>query len=417
MYLSVGLGANLGLIKDHLNSHKKNVFLTITIFFLLASVFFSLLFFMAYWEANSIVGRVENQPDYQYANGTVTATHEGIVTVNNYSPWVQGIIRVTIYKERRYSDTQTPVFDYDNEISLEQETYKITFADNTVYFSSFDKPPFLNAASLNLLSETVVTVNWTVITPPPSPHEFSPDVTYFLKYDLLTGSGFSFKAILKPIFSIVPEAYQSLFGGFLFFCFSTLTGFIAIVYVLRDKLDIKKSYVHIRDLINKGVRYDTVNEVNESMTWTEHGPTLLGSLSRIAFGLSLLILKIQTSISVKQIKAKCLVEKKKMIVKELAEDIDIKESKISDLIPEKQTILVLIGLLTSLGLSFAFNMNIILPLLLSIVIFYVFLNIGAILYFTGKSKETALPLLLFIMTVVAASFQMVVSLIRSILGV
>ena len=401
-----------------MNSPKKNIKFAVALTLLLVSASFSILFFMAYWEANSVVGRVDNQPNYRYVNGTVIATHEGIVTVNNYSPWLQGLIRVTIYKQDRYSDTQKPVFDYENEISLEQETYKTTFADNTVSFSSFDKPPFLNAANLNLLSETVITVNWTAITPPPSPHGFAPDVTYFLKYDILTKySGFSFKEFLQPILSIVPDIFQSLFVGFLFFCFSTLTGFIAIVYVLRDKSDIRKSYVEIRDAKNERIRYDTINEFHDNVIWTEHGPTLLGSFSRILFGLSMLILKIQTSVSVKQIKAKCLVEKKRMIVKELSEDIDIKESKISDLIPEKQTILVLIGLFTSLGLSFAFNLNIISPLLLSVVIFYVFLNIGAILYFTGKSKETAIPILLLVVTVVAASFQIMVSLIRSIYGV
>ena len=125
----------------------------------------------------------------------------------------------------------------------------------------------------------MVTVKWKVTTASPSPHWFQPDVTYFLNYSIIE-RGFTFKAMFQPMLNVVPDAFQPITIGILFFCSCTLTGFLTIAYVLRDKPSIKKSYDYIKNLNNKELTAESVNELTDNLKWAKYGSNLLGGFSR-----------------------------------------------------------------------------------------------------------------------------------------
>jgi hypothetical protein len=243
-------------------------------------------------------------------------------------------------------------------------------------------------------------------------HDIYPVSEYRLNY-VLREAGLSFRSLLNPLLNI-SAVYQPLAIGILFLISCTLSGFAAITYKLTDKPNIKKSYVYIREIKKRKVKKENFTELSDNIILAKYGPNLLGGPSRLAFGLCTLILKTQASLSCRQLRDRCIIAKNDKYATEFAQNIEVEENKISDLIPEKQTILVAIGLLTTLGISFAFNMGVILPLPLSIAALYVFLNIGAVFYFTGKSIYIGLPLILFLIFLVAMSYQTAVTLIWTI---
>jgi hypothetical protein len=98
---------------------------------------------------------------------------------------------------------------------------------------------------------------------------------------------------------------------------------------------------------------------------------------------------------------------------EFKDNTESGESKVTDLIPENKTILALVGILTTVGVSLSFNLAAIAPVLLSIGAFYVFLNIGSTFYlFNGKSRDIALPLLLLLIATTALSYQTILTFLR-----
>lgn len=375
--------------------------------------------FMAYWETNSTNQNLQTIPTNEYANGTLVTSNKMTLTIENYVPWLAKTILFDVYRDTYLPNSSTPkterVYNLTAEnITIQQMTWTVTYGESTLGSPvTFSNPPTLTGFSIPRMSKSTITIDWKYNTT--QPHFNSSQITYGLGFSLTPRSGFSLSSLLQPILRVVPYDFQPLLLSFIFFLPCTLTGFISAMYALRNKPVVKNAYHYLRDFdSNDPESDDNIKKLKKNINALKYGPNLLGSVPRLFLGLSLLIFKLRVSALCKYQDAKCTIETNDKFEKEFSTNIEAKESKVSDLIPENKTILALIGILTSVGVSLSFNLGAIAPVLLSIGAFYVFLNIGSTFYlFGGKSKDLALPTLLFFVAIAAMSFQTILLLLRA----
>jgi len=88
------------------------------------------------------------------------------------------------------------------------------------------------------------------------------------------------------------------------------------------------------------------------------------------------------------------------LLSEYSEDSD---TKLSDFIPEQKSVIVILGFLASVGISFSWNIGAALPFLYSLGIFYVFLNLGSSLYLVKISKKDIFWIVIAVISVIFAT--------------
>ena len=305
-------------------------------------------------------------------------------------------------------------------ISIEQITWEITYGDNNEKTpETFIHPSDLVSLYLPRMSKNNITIEYKYNT---TENNLDPQVSYGISVSIRPRDGVVISSMFQPVLNLFPYTAQGLILGILFFLSCTLTGFISAIYVfkplkaMKPSLNVRKSYHDIRTFDTTSVAHEgNVDGLKKNICSVKNGPSILGSLSRLVLGLSLLIFKMRVSSICKSKYAKCNLESNDAYGKEFNANIDVAEKSISDLIPEKQTILAIVGILTAVGVSLSFNLGAVAPVLLSIGAFYVFLNIGSTFYlFSEKLRDILWPIVFLLIAIGAMSFQAALSIVRNI---
>lgn len=113
---------------------------------------------------------------------------------------------------------------------------------------------------------------------------------------------------------------------------------------------------------------------------------------KLLFGLSIFVVKAMINNSFKEHEEninsyKIAPYKRNSLSKIFAKSKKQTFEKIADTLPELKTILVVVGALASVGITFSFNIGATAAFLYSLAMFYFFFNLGSIFQFVIKSRK------------------------------
>jgi len=400
-------------------SHKFYPYLLLAI-----AVLGSVLLFLAYWESNSVNETFQTQTGYQYLNGSQLVTKTSTITIDNYYPLISRDISAAIMKRITYAWNETPqTITIENSasdlkaenITIEQITWKRTYGDTELSPPlTITNPATLPRIGTGGMSRNTITISWKYKV---SETNGALPYVYYLMTPTITQptNNFSLKSIISKMTFWLPSLCKTLVISFVFDLLFAAAGFVFSRFALRDKSSLKEAFQYLkgfnvqktRNLENVAraqpfspmARKQSENQLKElkrNLETLEHSPNRLGTTAGITLGLSILFFKASIANLCKRHRDDSALLDLKTFEDEFSKYLKSKETTISDLIPEKETILILTGFFTSVGISFSFNMGALAPFLFSVGVFYAFLNIGSAFYIFRKSvRDELLVLFLF----------------------
>jgi hypothetical protein len=410
----------LGKIETEASKESKNqdvIIMVLGLVFVLALAS-SGIFFLAFWEKYSTGETFDVQPEYKRVDGTTIVTEKATIVIDNYYPFISRWFIPYIEKEIDDHQGNVTTLEIGNRpesyaaenITIQQMAWKTTYLDGSDGPQLTEiNPNSISEVDTAGMSRNIITLTWSYNK---TENPYSPEVFYLLQYHTVKNNPLGVTRFFDYIYFMRSDQ-QKLVFGVLFYCSSAFAGFFLTWLILLRRTDYKKARRYLKQFdYNQMENANSTTELSYNLKVLKYFPNLLRSAWRFLLGLSLLLFKVHVANCCKYYRDECNLECKMKFQNEFSNNAVLVESKVSDLLPEKQTILILIGLLTSFGVTFSFNLGALAPFTYSLVVFYIFLNIGSTFYLFGRTRDLIWPSILFAIAILAVSAPAIFSMLR-----
>jgi hypothetical protein len=208
--------------------------------------------------------------------------------------------------------------------------------------------------------------------------------------------------LMRPFSSLFSQDGNGLTSDIIFYLSITAAGFALASLIFRKQFDLKRAGNYFLKDFNSEKNKNSTQQISSNLKILECSPNLIGGFTRIIFGLSILLFKSRMNYQIKKLQIRSALKDDKETEGVLATYLATSDTKLADLIPEQKTILLILGFLASVGISFSWNLGAMTPLLYSLALFYVFLNLGSSLYLLKESTTDQIWILIFIFGLIFA---------------
>jgi hypothetical protein len=399
----------------------KSIRLLLTILVILTCVLGSIVIFARIWEGNADTGTSQVLTEVEYLNTTriyhtkwtiICEYYFPFTTVSrepNITKWLLSYVLVDNVRNYRYTSRE---FVNNSLESLRKENITIGSVESEWTYGEKDvrhPEKEINAAHfpdyvIYPMAKSTITIDWSYEIS--QSDDMPPYVRYELSYiDIRAERGYDWIALevdrlLRPIVGIFPDDVRSLATQVVYYSFIVLFGFVFCSFLFRKKSDLKQAYKYLI----KG-KIDKTEDLSKNLKILTYRPKLLGGFTRIVCGLSIILFRNSINSQIKNLKNKNALEGSEDIDKQLSHYADDSDNKLSDLIPEQKTVLLALGFLTSVGISFSWNIGAVAPFLYSLGLFYVLLNLGSSFYLLRASKKDAIWIVIVLIGVILVSLS------------
>jgi hypothetical protein len=423
--------------RNILRYKRKSIQALVLVFLALAS----LLMFIGLWEENSNKQQIHTDVEIEHIdqgkqNETRIYHIQTIVIFENYFPFYSNNYQpvLTKYFTSYYSNpsshlvTTPPPEEISFSLRNWNEATNITVESierTYTYGEEEVKPPVKETGgSFNYLAPVAMakntyTIKWNYVISAHSIDDNQSSLSgYQLRYDPIYNTGLNIKStfnyLLNPISTGLPLGIGMLIPPLIFDLLIVLLGFTFSWFIFRKKSDLKNAYKVISKEANLQENKADTKELSGHLRVLRYAPTLLGSLTRIIFGLSILLFKNSINGKVKRLLNKSSLQGEEDAKAPFAKYLEDSDTGLSELIPEQKTILLVIGFLASVGISFSWNIGAATPFLYSVGLFYLFINLGGALYLLkGSSKEIVLIVVVILVLILATLIPQILEVLRN----
>jgi len=371
------------------------------------------------WADRSISGgKPEKHVQEKHQDGKILFVTNTTFVIENYFPFQNYGFDIKLQKQiysRNSDGTLNEEWEPDldpSEATLTAENINISSWDKIATYGSIEisSEHYINPIELTgfnsvALSKTIVTFNWTY----EKPEGFEGSYYFFTvkAYEWGTSPFYPYIQWMRNFYHTFP------LNEIGYHLFSIAVGFFFGWFALRKKSEVKEAYRYLSTSFNAGEQEPLGVKLLTSLKNLRYFPNQMGALGKIVFGPSIFLFRIYINNLISERKKESAFYGKKSVVKAFSLYPEDKISKIQDFVPELRTVVLVLGFLTSIGLSFSWNLDALTPLIYSLGLFYVFINIGATIYLVGKSKKDLIWIIISIVTVILALyFQEIINSLR-----
>jgi hypothetical protein len=360
----------------------------------------SLFVFSDFWEDNATnISEITNV-DAKIVDGMQTIMVDTTFVVENYFPGKN----MTLYP--KICDRSIGNSDLPHEIPNKNQTLKDlniiinSFSVKSKYGDEsiepdyrFQNPTKFYELIIPSLSKTTITYDWNYNNT--ESIEIKDAVRFFLTYSE-TESPIAFvsgeenllnslKGLTNYLMPYLIFAISGLFFAYIIFVYwnSEITDATITLLEFQSKSDAKPNG-------NKSPLQDEIIKNVETLT---NFPNNNSIITRLMFGLGIFIFEYVINNKLTKFHEKIssfniAPYKKEKLEKSLLEHSTQSFKDFLDFIPELKTIsLIIVGFVTSVGISFSWNIGAVLPLLYSAAIYYLFINLGSVILLLHRSTK------------------------------
>ena len=352
----------------------------------------SLKFFNDVWQEQAFKIDRKTQTEVQLQNGIATVVNNSTLIVENYYPLHNFTAYPIIYERNSTHIIWQSNYTQQNlaalNIIIDSYVIKTAYGENELYppYKSINSTAFPVVETAGM-TKTSLIINWRYNKT--EAETVQEEKSYALLY---TGSPNATIIRISPeeglsreIVSILEGAIPYLFfitSGFAFSWYAFGKGELMKDYAVLSKFP--KAYREAKNAEKKEMETSLKNIISF--------PKKVGRGWRLIFGLSIFVVKAIVNNSCKEHDESIGSYKIAAFRRKSLSDIFSKYKKqtfekIEDTLPEIKTILIVVGFLASIGISFSFNVGAAGAFVYSLALFYFFFNLGSIFQCIIKSNK------------------------------
>ena len=367
----------------------------------------SLFLFTALWEKNAI------QPKFSVSNVETENTNSGKIyhiiskadielyfpnSRNNFQPNITKIGRPYNYVLRPNLGEIT-----NTETSLKNEHIKVESYEATYWYGNEEIYSPIKETNLTYfptlpaypMTKNSYIIKWSYEIPEnESGHLRSIELNYW--------TGTLGPNLMRSFNSLFPQDTNELIISIIFYLLITTLGLGYSAFLFRKQQDLKTANKYFYKDFNSEQNSCNSEKLSTNLRILTFTPNLFGSATRIIFGLSILLFKSRMNSQIKNLQNRSALRCDRDVEGAFAKYLENSDSKLSDLIPEQKTLMLALGFFASVGISFSWNFGAMTPLLFSLALFYVFLNLGSTIYLLRESRSDQTWILVVIFGLVFA---------------
>ena len=403
---------------------SRNTLVILILFSLFVGI---LILFAVSWKDQALNQYQKSKMDVQFLNGSRIVNMTSTVIVENYFPFSSPTIFTRVFERTLRAGTEEKWVEIRNdpeELTAKNITIK-SIVVNLTYGNEEIRPPlkennpdrFLNIKILGMSKATII-IDWSYEMNEPNAGEGWSNI-------LLVFTDDRDQVTLYSGGEALPWVISGMFWRILSYLFFVASGFVFSWFAFREKESEKENkkkelYEAFSDLAKFNPEDNrNVKKSLPSLKKLIEFPNQIGGFKRIVFGLSILLFKTIINSKCKKHQerldsyTKIIPHLKTALEKTLSKYSKQSFKEIPDLLPELKTIIIGIGFLASIGISFSWNFGAAAPFLMSLALLYFFLNIGSTFYFVGKSPTDRMWIIfILLLAIFVLALPTIISILR-----
>lgn len=378
-------------LMDIFVNFKKNFPKLLMVIFVLISI----LCFLLAWRNEAITVNVYSKTDVKNVNGTKITNVTTTVNAQNYFFTNYPENEIRLYPKLQMLNSSGLNTVENNLDSLKKWNISINYYEINYKFGEEDVvPPFkeVNPSKfidfpIHSLSKTSMNVSWS----------FNSSLADEQDHPSIGFLGYTNEEVFDYISfdKWIPFSWYLVGKIGFYFIFLVAGLFISLNFI--DKGQLSKNYEKLVDFKFEDYKNCTSDAKKEKEAMIEkliNFPKQIPDCIKISFDLSLRLFKIMVNDKFKENLDKIETKKCKLnpyweerIKNKISKYSEVKIEDVKEHVPAAKTLLLITGFLTSIGITISFNVGAAIPLMYTLVMFYIFSNLGSTICCTGKKSE------------------------------